>query len=105
MIILSVEERDGARLVTVAPVTHAPPRLPADAVALPAAVKRRLGLDDAASWVVVTEVNQFIWPGPDLRPARRDAWAYGFIPGLLLASIRERMAVSRRLSLTRRTQG
>lgn len=102
VVILSVEDREGSLVVTVAPITHAPPRLSSEAVELPGAVKSRLGLDGAASWVVVTEVNQFVWPGPDLRPARRGVWAYGYIPGVLLRSIRERMAATRRLSLTRR---
>lgn len=30
----------------------------------------RLGLDDERSWVVLTEANRFVWPGPDLRPLR-----------------------------------
>ena len=36
--------------------------------AIVAATKRRLGLDDARSWIMVTEGNRFAWPGPDLRP-------------------------------------
>ncbi|MDQ2861485.1 MAG: growth inhibitor PemK [Pseudomonadota bacterium] len=103
VIVLAVENRDGARLDTVAPITHDSPRMLSAAIELPPAVKRRLGLDGAASWIVATEVNQFVWPGPDLRPARRGEWAYGFIPGALLRRVRERMAAGHRLSLTRRT--
>jgi len=32
--------------------------------------KRRLGLDDDRSWIVLTEANRFAWPGPDLRPGQ-----------------------------------
>ncbi len=59
---------EGCCVVTVAPITHTPPPNPADAIAMPAALKAHLGLDDAPSWIVVTETNDFLWPGPDLRP-------------------------------------
>ncbi len=45
--------------------------------------QRRLGLDDERSWVVLSEGNRFLWPGPDLRPARPEAAAtiaYGQLP-------------------------
>jgi len=32
----------------------------------PQATKRRLGLDDERSWIVLTQSNQVIWPGPDM---------------------------------------
>jgi hypothetical protein len=31
-------------------------------------VKRHLGLDGERSWIVLDEINDFIWPGHDLRP-------------------------------------
>jgi hypothetical protein len=34
-----------------------------EAVEIPAVVKRHLGLDEARSWIVVSEINRFIWPG------------------------------------------
>jgi hypothetical protein len=44
-------------------------------------VKRRLGLDDRRSWIVVTEGNEFIWPGYDLRKLpNTDRYDYGFLP-------------------------
>lgn len=104
VVILAIEDRNGRKVATVAPITHARPRAPVQAIKLPVATKRRLGLDAAVSWVVTTEVNEFVWPGPDLRPARADLWAYGFVPGALLRTVRERMAANRRLSVTRRTE-
>ena len=68
-IILVTTDEEGEKLVTVLPVTHAPASDPALAVEIPPATKRRLGLDEARSWVVLTEANRFRWPGPDLRPA------------------------------------
>lgn len=79
--------------VIVLPITHAAPRDPADGVELPAATKRRLGLDDARSWVITSEANRFAWPGPDLRPlpgAGMESVAYGMLPPALFRVIRDR---------------
>ena len=48
----------GDRVVTVLPITHSVPADPELAVEIPAAVKRRLRLDDDRSWVVLTENDQ-----------------------------------------------
>ena len=55
---------------------------PEDAVEIPAATKARLGLDSERSWVVVSEVNRFVWPGPDLAsvPGNPRRFDYGFLP-------------------------
>ena len=58
-------------IVRVLPVTHTPPTDLADALEIPTLTKERLGLDSARSWVVLTEANDFIWPGPDLRASAR----------------------------------
>ena len=82
VIALAVEpQADGETLVTVLPVTHGPPADPAAAMEIPAAVKRHLGLDDARSWVIVSEGDQFVWPGYDLRKVPgTDRYDYGFLP-------------------------
>jgi len=89
VIALSVQRRqDGETWVTVLPVTHSAPRDAAAGVEIPHAVKRRLGLDDARSWVVVSEGDQFVWPGYDLRKARGSGrYEYGFLPPRFFASI------------------
>jgi hypothetical protein len=49
------------------------------------------GLDDERSWVALTEANHFLWPGPDLRPARPGDAAsvgYGQLPYALFEEIR-----------------
>jgi len=66
VILVTTDEPDGP-VVTVLPITHSPPSDPSLAVELPPATKRRLGLDDHRSWIVVTDANRFFWPGPDLR--------------------------------------
>lgn len=92
-IILASTEDSGERIVTVLPVTHARPSDPDLAVAIPEATKRRLGLDDERSWVILSEANRFVWPGPDLRPARPGdaaSVAYGQLPYALFETIRQK---------------
>lgn len=107
VVVLAVRQEEGERIVTVAPITHTPPRHPKDAIELPAATKRRLGLDDARSWIVATELNRFLWPGPDLRPVpgKPGAFAYGGLPKQLMVQLKERIAElhrDRRFRLVRR---
>lgn len=95
-IVLSVRAEGGKRRVLVAPVTHAPPQTPTDAVEIPAAIKLRLGLDSDRSWVVVTEVNRFTWPGPDLHaiPGRDvSTIAYGMLPPGFFTQVREALGL------------
>lgn len=67
-IVAAIRSQAGERRVLVLPITHGAP--PADAaIEIPAPVKRRLRLDARRSWIVVTEYNEFLWPGPDLRRA------------------------------------
>ncbi len=90
VLILAVEAHMGSTRVTVAPITHRPPTDKTSAIEIPARIKQHLGLDDAASWVVISEVNQFIWPGYDLRPiaGHSDKYAYGFLPPHLFEKLR-----------------
>lgn len=90
-IVLTAIDDEGDTLVTVAPITHAPPGRPDQAVELPPATKQRLGLDAERSWVVVNEVNRFVWPGPDLRPISRnepDRFDCGVLPPGLFRQVR-----------------
>jgi hypothetical protein len=82
VIVLATERaHDSATIVTVLPITHSPPTQPGDAVEIPAPIKRHLGLDGERSWIVVTEGNEFVWPGYDLRTVvRQDRYDYGFLP-------------------------
>ena len=86
-------DEDGDERVLVLPVTHSPPDRPDLAVEIPANVKQRLKLDEARSWVMLSEWNEFVWPGPDLRrlPSAGEASvAYGMLPPSLYAIIRDR---------------
>ena len=66
-VVLVMADVQGAEIVTVLPVTRAEPKRPELALEIPTATKIRLGLDSQPSWFVLTEVNRFKWPGPDLR--------------------------------------
>ncbi len=100
----------GETTVTVLPVTHSAPGADSESVEIPPAVKHRLGLHEARSWVVVSEVNRFRWPGPDLRPASRNEpgrFAYGLLPPALFRQIREKLlatAAAQRLTVVPRIE-
>lgn len=86
-------DENGDTRVLVLPITHIAPDQPSLAVEIPAMTKNRLQLDGARSWVILSEWNGFVWPGPDLRrlPGATDATvAYGIIPPGLFATIRDR---------------
>jgi len=81
-------------IVTVVPVTHAPPSDARAAIELPPRLKTHLGLDDRRSWIVLSEYNEFLWPGPDLRPVSSTsggAFAYGVLPPGFFNRMRERL--------------
>lgn len=108
VIVLAVERRVGETVVIVAPITHAPPHEGSGAVEVPAGTKRRLGLDEQRSWVVTNDLNEFVWPGPDLRPVPRShpvTFAYGLLPASLYEAVRRRVlehARARTVQPTRR---
>ena len=64
---------DGDTLVRVMPVTHSVPAETASAMEIPPAVKLHLGLDAERSWIILDELNEFVWPGFDLRPISRSS--------------------------------
>ncbi len=92
-VILVTLDNDNNQIVTVLPITHTPPIDPALSVEIPAATKKRLGLDDDRSWIVVTEANRFTWPGPDLRPTRVGgavSVAYGLLPETIFREVQSK---------------
>ena len=92
-VILVVTDLDGDREVLVLPITHTPPTDSSDAIEIPTLTKNPLGLDAERSWIVITEANEFVWPGPDLRPVpgRDDSTiAYGALPPRFFAYVRDK---------------
>jgi hypothetical protein len=90
-LVAAIRNESGDQRVLVLPVTHVAPDAETVAIGLPPFVKQRLGLDDARSWIVISEYNDFTWPGPDLRPAPGNAdgsISYGFLPRSLFEEVR-----------------
>jgi hypothetical protein len=99
VIVLAVQEKLGETIVTVAPISHRRPNDPEEGIEIPALTKARLGLDEQPSWIIASDLNQFVWPGADLRPTRRgsDEFAYGLVPRTLYLALRQKvLAIARR---------
>ncbi len=80
------------RFVVILPITHSAPADDIVGIEIPARVRQAIGLDDARSWVIVSEYNVDEWPNGGLAsvPGRPGAFSYGFIPPRLFAQVRER---------------
>ncbi|MFN7226189.1 MAG: type II toxin-antitoxin system PemK/MazF family toxin [Holosporales bacterium] len=109
-IVLSAQHEDGQTIVTVVPITHAKPdAMNTTAVEIPLSVKKHLGLDSQRSWVITNEVNQFFWPGPDLKPILKGSkkrYAYGVLPPKLFKMIKQSLLETvraKRLKAVKRT--
>lgn len=78
------------RYVVLLPITHTPPSGDTVGIEIPAKVKQAIGLDDAPSWVIVSEHNVDEWPNGGLSPVpgKTSVFAYGFIPPGLFARIK-----------------
>lgn len=90
-IILSTADAAGVTTVMALPITHTPPNPGNAGIEIPAVTRKRIGLDDAPCWVMVNELNRFIWPGPDLRliPGTADKFAYGLLPPRFFKAIKD----------------
>ena len=96
-VVMLIRRDDGMDEVAVLPITSAKPEDDGAGVEIPAATRARLGLQREPCWVLVTELNLFRWPGPDLRPleAGEGSFVYGRLPRELLLRIREAFRVWR----------
>ncbi|MEJ2442659.1 MAG: type II toxin-antitoxin system PemK/MazF family toxin [Exilibacterium sp.] len=95
----------GETEVFICPITHTPPRNPAQATEIPLATKQRLKLDDEQSWIITGEVNRFTWKGPDVRKTQTGKFSYGYLPHGLIKSTIEQFrdnARQRRLDIVNR---
>ena len=94
VIVIATERVEGRVVVTVAPITHTPPSSdPACAIEIPPQTKARLGLDEQRSWAIASDLNQFVWPGVDLRPVKLggDSIDYGFLPATMTQALRAKI--------------
>lgn len=91
----------GAEVMVLA-ITHSKPRRSGDAVPFPQQLKLQLGLDGEPAWIITTEANAFVWPGPDLRPVpgRKPASPiYGRVNGSLLREVAQSYLANRKRQL------
>lgn len=93
MIVVAVRREGAATTVTVVPITRRAPPASDLAVKLSDEAKRRLGLDDSGpSWIITNDVNEFAWPGPDIRPAATrpsTRFEYGLVPRAMFYAVRD----------------
>ena len=91
VIVLSMEEDNGKTKVIVAPITHTESDVDFG-LEIPLKVKKHLGLDDERSWIVTSELNEFYWPGFDLKPIKNSSsYVYGFLPPKLFFQLKEKI--------------
>ncbi len=69
-LILSTRDELGSTVAYALGISHMPPREGRRALEVPAKLRRHIGLDAEPQWIYTDEVNVFVWPGPDLRPAQ-----------------------------------
>lgn len=110
VVVLATRKLSHGMELVVVPVTTKPPRRGAAAVEMPQRVLQHLGLGEERCWIVADEVNRFTWPGPDIRPVRREGRSspfYGKIPAKLFEQVRAELAKAAgagRLRPTNRTE-
>ena len=80
------------RFVVILPITHTAPAGDTVGIEIPPRVRQALALDDAPSWVIVSEHNVDEWPNAGLAPVpgRPGIFSYGFVPPGLFAEIKAR---------------
>lgn len=101
-IIVARYNEEGRVRLRVVPITHSPPANPEHAIEIPAVTKKRLGLDSDRSWIVLTEVNDFTWPGFDIRTVGSTGSPYyGPLPPSLFNEVIRRIRTVR-VSVVRR---
>jgi hypothetical protein len=91
-LVAAMDSTASPRFVVILPITHTRPDKDTVGVEIPALVKKKLGLDDAPSWVIVSEHNVDEWPNAGLAPlpGRPGVFSYGFIPPGLFAQVKAR---------------
>jgi hypothetical protein len=89
-LVAAMDTTASPRFVVILPITHTPPDKDTVGVAIPAKVREALGLDEAPSWVIVSEHNVDEWPNGGLAPipGRPGVFSYWFIPPGLFAQVK-----------------
>lgn len=113
-LLLAKKDEFGATIVYALGISHMPPHGDRRALQVPPKLCRHIGLDDRPQWIYTDELNLFVWPGPDLRPAQwisrkrlvEDTCVLGPLPQDWFEVVKQHFAESyrlRQLALTKRT--
>lgn len=91
-LVAASDSRANPRYVVLLPITHSPPMGDTIGIEIPPKVKHAIGLDDAPSWIIVSDHNIDEWPNAGLTPipGKPGIYSYGFIPPALFASVKKR---------------
>jgi hypothetical protein len=88
---------EGGTRVVVFPITHIEPEPPDKGIEIPPDVAHKAGLDADRQWVILDQLNYFMWPGYDLAKipgtGRHD---YGMMPEGFFEKVRHAVAERRR---------
>lgn len=103
VVVICVEDIDGEKVVTVAPITHTKPVDLSLAIELTSPTRRRLGLDAQRNWIMATEVNTFFWPGPDMSPNAAGTYEYGELPAVVFNALKAKVLAAGSVSTVKRT--
>ncbi|MGQ0529052.1 MAG: hypothetical protein ACT4PG_04380 [Panacagrimonas sp.] len=104
VVVVCVEDVDGEKVVTVAPITLTKPGDPAASIELTPATRRRLGLDAQKNWIMASEVNTFFWPGPDLAPNETGSYEYGELPAVVFNPLKAKILGAGSVPTVKRTE-
>lgn len=91
-LVAAIDSPGRPRFVVILPITHSRPTGDTVGIEIPPSVRRHLGLDDADSWIIVSEHNVDEWPNGGIAPlpGRQNVFSYGFLPPRLFEKVRER---------------
>lgn len=106
-LVATLDDDADPQLVLILPITHSKPKSETIGIEIPQAVKRHLGLDEARSWIIISEANVDFWPNAGLAPlpGKRGVYAYGYLPPRLFEAVRDSFVAlleKRRAKLVRR---
>lgn len=106
IVIARHDDRAGRHDVLIAAITHAPPTSGVTTIEIPHAEKRRLGLDDERSWLVLSELNRDWWPSGYTPVPGSRIGSYGvFTGGVLLPALKivRQLALAKTLMIVDRS--
>ena len=105
VIVARRREADGSQHVLLAPITHSSPQKGQAAIDIPARFSTMTGLDEARSWLIISEVNRVDWRDPGIVPAKQGQWLVGELPKSVTRQAVDtvlELARNRKLRMTRR---